>query len=238
MMPSMSAAYVTLAPQLISRATSIANVVQRVGSGLGIAIMATILSARIGANLPPLPAGAAGSNGSNLAAAHLPASIKVLLLQQTSRAFDDTLWVTVGLVALAFPMTILLRRALRPQEVRSYALRQLAEGVVLGAAARHLRGGSASGLSRRIDPTAAVQVLSAAALARLNRGQTLLRAGTGATGLVPQRGLSVGRRLSFGLVTVLAVIALGAAVAHGYRTADVPRLPVVAAHAPAAPGAH
>jgi hypothetical protein len=53
---------------------------------------------------------------------------------------------------------------------------------------------------------------------------------------VPQRGLSPGRRLSFGVVALLALIALGVAVAHGYRTAEVPRLPAVAAHAPATAG--
>src|SRR5438045_5356770 len=109
-MPSMSAAYVTLAPALIARATSVANVVQRVASGLGIAIMATILSNRIAANMPPLPRGAAVSTSANLAAANLPPAIKTILLQQAAKGFDDTFWVGAGLVVMAFPMTLLLRR--------------------------------------------------------------------------------------------------------------------------------
>jgi MFS family permease len=120
MMPSMSSAYVTLAPPLIARATSVANVVQRVASGLGIAIMATVLSARISANLPHGAGAAAAAGGSNLAAAHLPPQVKAMVLEQATKGFDDTFWVAAGLIALAFPLTILLRRALRPQEVRRY----------------------------------------------------------------------------------------------------------------------
>ncbi|HKF76694.1 MAG TPA: MDR family MFS transporter [Candidatus Dormibacteraeota bacterium] len=231
MMSSMSAAFVTLRPEMIARATSVANVVQRIGSGLGIAIMATILGARITANLPRLPQGASGGLGSNLAAAHLPAPIKTVLLQQTAHAFDDTFWVSLGLTALAFPLTILLRRALRPPEVRAYAMRQLAEGVVLGAAARHLREGSRTGLSWRVDPAAAAQVLGGAALARLRKGQTLLRAGTAASGLVPRPGPSLATRVSFAVVAAVALVVMGMATVHGYRTPQVPQLTPAAAQA-------
>jgi EmrB/QacA subfamily drug resistance transporter len=226
MMPSMSSAYVTLAPQRIARATSVANVVQRVASGLGIAIMASVLSARITANLPHGAGGAAATGGSNLAAAHLPAAVKAMVLEQATKGFDDAFWVSAGLVALAFPLTILLGRALRPQEVRSYALRQLAEGIVLGAAARRLR---AALPSSRVEPRSALPVLSQAALSRLRLGQTLLRVGTAAGGLVPQRGPGLVARLSFAVLVVAAVVAMVAATAHGYRTPDVPSLPPVAA---------
>jgi EmrB/QacA subfamily drug resistance transporter len=231
MMPSMSAAYVTMAPGLIAGATSVANVVQRVASGLGIAIMATVLSARINANLPALPSGAAAPNGSNLAGAHLAAPIKQLLLQQTTKAFDDTFWVAAGLTVLAFPLTLLLRRALRPQEVRRYAVRQLGEGVVLGAAARRLRGGPAGSLSQQIEPAAAFRVLSDAAVTRLRTGQVLLRSGTSASGLVPQPAPSLALRLTFGVVALAALVAMGATTAFGLRAAQVPQLPHVAAHA-------
>jgi hypothetical protein len=235
MMPSMSAAYVTLAPERIARATSVSNVMQRVASGLGIAITATVLSARITANLPHLPAGAvgaAGATGSNLAAANLPAPIKTLLLDQAAKGFSDTFWVVAGLAALAFPLTLLLRRARRPEEVRSYALRQLAEGIVLGAAARRLRNAATSKLATDV---AAQPVLVTAALDRLRKGQTLLRAGTAASGMLPHTRLGLMTRLSFGVVSIAAVIAMSLAVSHGYRTPAVPSLPTAAqAHTTAA----
>jgi EmrB/QacA subfamily drug resistance transporter len=229
MMPSMSSAYVTLAPDRIARATSVSNVVQRVASGLGIAITATVLGARITANLPHLPGGAAaaaGATGSNLAAAHLPEAIKTMLLQQAARGFDDTFWVAAGMAVLAFPLTLLLRRARRPEEVRSYALRQLAEGIVLGAAARRLRNAATSPLATAV---AARPVLASAALERLRRGQMLLRAGSAAGGMLPHTRLGLATRLSFGVVTIAAVIATGVAVTHGYRTPSVPSLPTAAA---------
>jgi hypothetical protein len=68
-------------------------------------------------------------------------------------------------------------------------------------------------------------VLSQAALARLRLGQTLLRAGTAAGGLVPRPGPGVATRLAFAVVSVAAVVVMVAAVAHGYRTPDVPSLP-------------
>ena len=224
MMPSMSSAFVTLAPQRIARATSISNVVQRVASGLGIAIMATVLSARVAANLPRGASAAASAGGSDLAAAHLPPAIKNMLLEQATKGFTDTLWVSAGLIVLAFPLTILLRRALQPQEVRRYALRQLAEGFVLGAAARRLRRALPSP-RQELEPERAVPVLSQAATVRLRTGQTLLRAGTAAAGLVPQRGPGLVARLSFAVVAVVAVGLMVMAVAHGYRTPDVPSLP-------------
>ncbi|TMC11213.1 MAG: DHA2 family efflux MFS transporter permease subunit [Chloroflexi bacterium] len=230
MMPSMSSAYVTLAPPLIARATSVANVVQRVASGLGIAIMATVLSARISANLPHGAGAAAAAGGSNLAAAHLPPQVKAMVLEQATKGFDDTFWVAAGLIALAFPLTILLRRALRPQEVRRYALRQLTEGIVLGAAARRLRRAAPSA---RLEPERAVPVLSQEALTRLRKGQTLLRAGTAAGGLVPRPRPGLATRVSFAVVVVAAVVAMVAATAHGYRTPVVPSLPRAVAQAPA-----
>jgi EmrB/QacA subfamily drug resistance transporter len=226
MMPSMSSAYVTLAPQRIARATSVANVVQRVASGLGIAIMATVLSARVAANLPHVPGGAVPAGGSNLAAAHLPPAIKNMLLEQATKGFTDTFWVSAGLIVLAFPMTLLLRRALRPQEVRQYALRQLAEGIVLGAAARRLRRALPSWPG--VVPDRAEPVLSQAALGRLRKGETLLRAGTTAAGLVPQRGPGLITRVSFVVLAVAAVILMVMAISHGYQTPAVPSLP----HAP------
>ena len=48
MMPGMSAGLARIPPQLTSRASSITNTAQRVGSSIGIAILVTVLSAQIG----------------------------------------------------------------------------------------------------------------------------------------------------------------------------------------------
>ncbi len=236
-MPSMSAAYVTLAPARIARATSVANVVQRVASGLGIAVMATILSNRISANMPTLPRGAAVSTGANLAAANLPPAIKTVLLQQAAKGFDDAFWVGAGLVVMAFPMTLLLRRALDPAVVRSYGIKQISEGIVLGVAALQLRDGRLRGAVARINTAEAFRVLAAGAMSRLQRGLTLLKMGTNAAGLVPQPGLSRGRRAAFGVLLVCSVVLCAGALVRGYQTPEVPALPSAAPRPPAAAAA-
>jgi EmrB/QacA subfamily drug resistance transporter len=237
-MPSMSAAFVTLAPARIARATSISNVVQRVASGLGIAIMATVLSSRISANLPALPAGASVSTGANLAAANLPPAIKTVLLDQAAKGFDQTFWIGAGLVVMAFPMTLLLRRALAPAVVRSYGIRQASEGIVLGVAALRLRDGRLNGAAARIDRTEAFRMLAAGATSRLQRGLTVLKMGTNAAGLVPQPGISRGRRATFATLLVVALAACIAAVAHGYQSQQVPSLPALARPPAATAAAH
>jgi len=105
---------------------------------------------------------------------------------------------------------------------------------VLGAAARRLRDGPAGSLARRIDPRTEVAILGDAAVARLRMGQVLLTAGTSASGLVPQPGPSLKLRLTSGLVALLALVAMGAASAYGFRAAQVPQLPH--ATAPSVPG--
>ena len=190
MMPSMSSAYVTLAPSLISRATAISNVVQRVASGLGVAIVATILSERIHAHLPAVPAGAGGGN---LAGLHVPAALKAAIVAQAARGFDDAFWVTAGMSLVCFPMALLLRRAMRPAAVRDYALREIGRGI----------GMTAAGLAE-------------AAEERLRRGLLILRVGTNAAGLVPQPPLSTRLKASFAVLLVAALSGTVLAVAHGY----------------------
>jgi predicted MFS family arabinose efflux permease len=221
MMPAMAAAYVTLAPSMISRATSVTNVIQRVASGLGTAAMATILGNRIAANLPALPHHTAIGSGFG----QVPAGVRSLVLEQVAKGYDETFWVSLIFVLPALPMALLLRRALKPQVVRSYALKQLAEGVILGAAARYLRAGRERTISRWIDPAMAFEFLAPAALGRLQKGLTLIQAGTTASGLVPQPGPSRPLRATFVLVLALALVGMVLAVAHGYQTPQVPALP-------------
>jgi EmrB/QacA subfamily drug resistance transporter len=233
-MPAMSSAYVTLPPHLIARATSVSNTVQRVASALAVAIVATILSDRVTAQLPPLPGGVSASAGGGLAGAHLPAAVKAVLLTQVARGFDDTFWVTVGLSLICFPMALLLRRSLPPGTVRAYALRQLAEGVILGAAARRLAAGrldghrNGHGPASRLDPRGAGTVLAPAARSRLEKGFTILRAGTNASGLVPQAPLPRLVWALFGILLAAALAGTVLAVLHGYQPPNVPRLPLPA----------
>ncbi|HZV49560.1 MAG TPA: DHA2 family efflux MFS transporter permease subunit [Candidatus Dormibacteraeota bacterium] len=226
MMPIMSAAYVTLRPAQIARATSVSNVVQRVASALGVAVMATVLSNRITANLPPLPAGVSAASGGGIASAHLSAPLQHYLLTQVARGFDDAFWVALGLSMLCFPMALLLRRAMRPGEVRAYALKRLAEGIVLVLAVRRLRAGGLDRLGLHLDP-AAVRSISAAAAARLEDAVVLLRAGTAAAGLVPQPRLSLPRRVGVGVTLVAAVVCMALAIGHGYQAPQVPPPPAI-----------
>jgi len=232
MMQAMSSAYITLAPRLISRATSVSQVVNRVGSGLGVAIVATILSDRIVAHLPRLPRGASASAGGGLAAVHLPPAVKSVLLAQVAKGFDDTFWMMAGLTLLCFPMALLLRRPLRPAAVRAFGLRQLTEGVILGAAARRVgpTGASAgsNGLRPKVASQTAFEVLAALAGSRLQRGLAILRGGTSAAGLVPQPALTLIVRIFFVLVLAAALVGMVLAVAHGYQTPVVPRVTVAA----------
>jgi EmrB/QacA subfamily drug resistance transporter len=204
LMPAMSSAYVTLPPALIARATSVSNTVQRVASALAVAIVTTILADQVAAET----AGHAAS--------------RAVVLAQVARGYDDTFWVTVGLSLVCFPMALLLRRSLRPDTVRAFGMRQLAEGVILGAAARRLA--RPSGIAS-VDPAAARAVLSRGARSRLERGFQVLRAGTGASGLVPQAPLSAATWTLFAIVLVAALIGTVLAVLHGYQAHDVPRPP-------------
>jgi EmrB/QacA subfamily drug resistance transporter len=227
-MQAMSSAYITLAPRLIARATSVSQVVNRIGSALGVAIVATILSDRIVAHLPQLPGGASAVAGSGLAKVHLPAAVKNVLLAQVAKGFDDTFWLMAGLTLLCFPMALLLRRPLRPAVVRAFGLRQLTEGVILGAAARRLGAGGAgtrsNGLRPRTILPVAYEALAEAAQGRLKRGLAIVRGGTNASGLVPQPPLSLTVRIFFVVLLVAALVGTALAVAHGYQTPVVPRL--------------
>jgi hypothetical protein len=86
-------------------------------------------------------------------------------------------------------------------------------------------GGKDATSSGRIDTVSAFKVLAEAATGRLQKGLTLIQAGTSASGLVPQQGLSRGLRAVFAVVLVLALAGIVLTVAHGYQTPQVPVLP-------------
>lgn len=96
MMPAFSAAYVTLGPRVISRATALSNTLQRMASSLGVAIIATVAADRVNTHLPH---------------ARLTAAVA---RHAVAHGFDDALLVTAGMTMLGLPATMLLRRALPP----------------------------------------------------------------------------------------------------------------------------
>jgi len=106
MMPNFAAAYVTLPAAAIARATAVANTLQRISSSFGIAVLATIVEARIAAHLPAAHGLAGGARG--VAATSIPPAIRAA----AARGFDDTFWLAAGVAALALPATMLLRRPL------------------------------------------------------------------------------------------------------------------------------
>jgi EmrB/QacA subfamily drug resistance transporter len=110
MMPNFAAAYVTLAPAAIARATAVSNTLQRVSSSFGIAVLATIVEGRIKAHLPAHVIGVAGhaSPQAALAAAR----------DAAAKGFDDTFWLAAGIAALALPASLLLRRPIPEEEQR------------------------------------------------------------------------------------------------------------------------
>ena len=105
MMPNFAAAYVTLPPAAIARATAVSNTLQRVSSSLGIALFATILTARLHAHPLVAPAGGRG-------AAIGGAALQHLARVNAAHAFDETFWFGVGVAALGLPAALLLRRPL------------------------------------------------------------------------------------------------------------------------------
>src|SRR5262249_36838749 len=160
-----------------------------------------------------------------------------------ARGFDDTFWLAAGLSLFAFPMALLLRRPVRPAAVRAFAMRQLGEGIILGAAARRFAArppatnGTAPRSDRRAAPPgpapaprpdrgAAGLVRAEVARTRLRRGLTLLRPGASPAGLVPQPPLSAAVRALFVVVFAASLVGTALLVSHGYEAATVPRLPL------------
>jgi len=100
MMPNQSAAYVTLAPGEIGRATAINNTIQRLSASLGIAVLASAATIRIASHLAaPRPLGPI--HGLHTAAQSAVAA-----------GFVDSIWLSVGIALLALPAALLLRRPL------------------------------------------------------------------------------------------------------------------------------
>ena len=152
MMPNMAAAYVTLAPAAIARATAVSNTLQRISSSFGIALLATIVEGRIQAHAPTHAQLAAAARVSRGAVAALYAGA-------AARGFDDAFWLATGIAALALPASLFLRRPL-PRDQQEQAG---ADGIVL----RH------PPLPARVRLAAAVLLVLALACLAWTAGKTL-----------------------------------------------------------------
>ena len=100
--PSMAAAYQTLAREETPRATSALNAIQRIAGAIGTALLAIVLQRSIAANVTDFHGGIQG-----MAALSRQAHATPLL----AHAFGTTFWVAVGLIAGALAPALLLPRA-------------------------------------------------------------------------------------------------------------------------------
>jgi EmrB/QacA subfamily drug resistance transporter len=104
MMPSMSAAYQTLQPHQVPRATTTINIVRQVGGSLGTAVLAVILQRQIVSSV-----GAHGGGSVLESTTAIPAAARA----QVATAFGHSFWWAVGLSALGVIPALLLPR-IRP----------------------------------------------------------------------------------------------------------------------------
>jgi EmrB/QacA subfamily drug resistance transporter len=110
MMPAMAAAYATLDNAAVPRATSVLNVIQRVGGSLGTALLAVVLQHELRA---AAPAGGGGVGGGALQG--LPEAARQRVAEPVATAFAHTFWWAVGMTALALvPAVVLALSSRRP----------------------------------------------------------------------------------------------------------------------------
>jgi len=103
MMPAISAAYQTLSPIQVPRASAAINIVQRVGGSIGTALVAVILEHQISVQVHGLSGGLA-------AATTAPAAAVAKVAQPLATAFGNTFWWVMGLTILALAPALLLAR--------------------------------------------------------------------------------------------------------------------------------
>jgi EmrB/QacA subfamily drug resistance transporter len=102
-MPSMAAAFQTLAREETPRATSALNTVQRVAGALGTAALAIFLQRAIADRIPDLHGGIAGL-------AQLSPERRAAVTPSLADAFATTFWIAVALIALTLLPALLLPR--------------------------------------------------------------------------------------------------------------------------------
>ncbi|WP_241830359.1 DHA2 family efflux MFS transporter permease subunit [Parafrankia colletiae] len=102
MMPAMSAAYQTLSPAAVPRATTTLNILQRVGGSLATALVAVELQHAISTRVP-------GAGGGGLEAAR-QTELPPAVADEIGSAFGATFWWVVGLTAAGLLAGLFLPR--------------------------------------------------------------------------------------------------------------------------------
>jgi MFS family permease len=103
MMPAMGAAFETLAPAAVPRATTTLNIVQRVGGSLATALVAVELQRGIASRIP-------GAGGGNAIEASQNARLPAAIADRVGEAFGATFWWIVGLTAIGLVAGLFLPR--------------------------------------------------------------------------------------------------------------------------------
>src|SRR5215210_1436879 len=124
MMPAMAAAYATLQPADVPRATSALNALQRIGGSIGTALLAVVLQGQIKDHLASAQGGAAGAPAASGTLERLPEEVRSRVAEPLASAFASTFWwaVAVSVVALV-PATVLAvtQRRERRREAAAFA---------------------------------------------------------------------------------------------------------------------
>ena len=103
MMPAISAAYQTLVPSQVPRASTAINIVQRIGGSIGTAMVAVILEHQISVQVHGLAGGLSAADSA-------PPSVVAKVAQPLATAFGNTFWWVLGLTLLALVPALLLSR--------------------------------------------------------------------------------------------------------------------------------
>ncbi|GAA4229764.1 MDR family MFS transporter [Actinomadura meridiana] len=111
MMPTMSAALVTLRRAAVSRASSTLNILLQLGGAIGTALLAVILSRQISDRIPQAPGGG-GAGGMGDA----PDRVREQVAPQLADAFGTTFWVALALTAVLIIPALLLPRQSAQQQ--------------------------------------------------------------------------------------------------------------------------
>jgi MFS family permease len=122
MMPAMAAAYATLKPADVPRATSALNAIQRIGGSIGTAVLAVVLQGQIKDHLAAAGAGGGGATSGTLG--RLPEAVRLKVAEPLAAAFGSTFWWAVAMSAIAIiPATVLAmtQRRERRREAASFA---------------------------------------------------------------------------------------------------------------------
>src|SRR4051795_10538247 len=109
MMPAMAAAYATLKPSDVPRATSSLNALQRIGGSIGTAVLAVVLQGNIKDELSSVP-GAGNGGPASGTLARLPDAVLAKVADPLAAAFAPPFWWAVGIsVRPLVPATVLAR---------------------------------------------------------------------------------------------------------------------------------